>query len=74
MILRPNPSMRGGMLPLGLTSILLHRLFTHHIQCGDTHELPLVIHTHLLQCLSSNGHSAVHRVGDDVQDGLQQWA
>lgn len=51
--------------------ILLGQLLTYHIQCGHTHDLPLVIHSHPLQGLGSNGHSAVHRVGDDVQEGLQ---
>jgi len=39
---------------------------THHIQGGDAHDLALVIHTHGLQALGSNGDSGVDGVGDDV--------
>ena len=35
---------------------------THHIQCGDSHELLLVIHAHSLQCLCCNRHCGVYRV------------
>mmetsp|Transcript_14046 Transcript_14046/g.30414 ORF Transcript_14046/g.30414 Transcript_14046/m.30414 type:complete len:310 (-) Transcript_14046:238-1167(-) len=42
-------------------------LRTHHIQGGNTQNLALVIDTHLLQGLGSDGNSGIDGVGNNVQ-------
>ena len=46
-------------------------LRAYHVQGGDAKEAFGIVGALLLQHLCSNWHCRVHRVGDDIQQGLQ---
>ena len=44
---------------------------SYHIQGGDSKQLVGLVYACLLEHLRRDGHRRVDRVGDDVEDGLQ---